>query len=303
VRQLRLTFGYPFKVRLRLIKPEPIEEEVYLGEIPIMIGGGEFIINGSERVIVSQLHRSPGVDFSVDSSAAEKKLHTCRIIPERGSWVELNVSKKDVLTVRIDQSGKFSAVTLLRALDETLSTDQRFAAAILSDHGREEAEDADADRVRARAITDKIARGGHRGAEDGRSARALGHARSPETARSKCAASDLSEVEVIDARRAGPRHADHQHLHEDRRRATTKRCSDLQRLRPGNPGAAREGARAVPREVLRSPALSPRPRRPLPPESASSARTTRRGRATSCQPDGHHPLDQVPRSACATARA
>ncbi|MCI0547481.1 MAG: DNA-directed RNA polymerase subunit beta, partial [Candidatus Rokubacteria bacterium] len=51
-RKLRLTFGYPFKVRLRLVKPEPIEEEVYLGEIPIMIGGGEFIINGSERVIV-----------------------------------------------------------------------------------------------------------------------------------------------------------------------------------------------------------------------------------------------------------
>ena len=101
-RQLRLTYGYPFKVRLRLIKPEPIEEEVYLGEIPIMIGGGEFIINGSERVIVSQLHRSPGVDFSVDQSSADKKLHTCWIIPERGSWVELNVTKKDVLTVRID---------------------------------------------------------------------------------------------------------------------------------------------------------------------------------------------------------
>ena len=62
-RKLRLTYGYPFKVRLRLVKPEPVEEEVYLGEIPIMIGGGEFIINGSERVIVSQLHRSPGVDF------------------------------------------------------------------------------------------------------------------------------------------------------------------------------------------------------------------------------------------------
>src|SRR5690349_23748079 len=115
-RKLRLTYGYPFKVRLRLIKPEPLEEEVYLGEIPVMVGGGEFIINGSERVIVSQLHRSPGVDFSVDSSASDKKLHTCWIIPERGSWVELNVTKKDVLTVRIDQSGKFSAVTLLRAL-------------------------------------------------------------------------------------------------------------------------------------------------------------------------------------------
>jgi DNA-directed RNA polymerase beta subunit len=59
-RKLRKTFGYPFKIRVRLVKPEPVEEEIYLGEIPIMIGGGEFIINGSERVTVSQLHRSPG---------------------------------------------------------------------------------------------------------------------------------------------------------------------------------------------------------------------------------------------------
>jgi DNA-directed RNA polymerase subunit beta len=123
-RKLRLTYGYPFKVRLRLVKPEPIEEEVYLGEIPLMVGGGEFIINGSERVIVSQLHRSPGVDFSVDATSADKKLHSCWIIPERGSWIELNITKKDVLAVRIDQSGKFSATTLLRALDENLSSDQ-----------------------------------------------------------------------------------------------------------------------------------------------------------------------------------
>ena len=62
-RQLRLTYGRPFKVWLRLTKEQPIEEEVYLGDIPIMLGGGEFIINGAERVVVSQLHRSPGVDF------------------------------------------------------------------------------------------------------------------------------------------------------------------------------------------------------------------------------------------------
>ena len=62
-RQLRLTYGRPFKVRLRLNKDEPIEEDVYLGDLPIMLGGGEFIINGAERVVVSQLHRSPGVDF------------------------------------------------------------------------------------------------------------------------------------------------------------------------------------------------------------------------------------------------
>ncbi|MHC5065866.1 MAG: DNA-directed RNA polymerase subunit beta, partial [Planctomycetota bacterium] len=122
-RKLRMTYGYPFKIRVRLVKPEPVEEEIYLGEIPIMIGGGEFIINGSERVTVSQLHRSPGVDFSVEIHAGEKRLHTCWIIPERGSWIELNVSKKDAVTVRIDQSGKFSAATLLRAMDEKYSTD------------------------------------------------------------------------------------------------------------------------------------------------------------------------------------
>ncbi len=122
-RKLRMTFGYPFKIRVRLVKPEPVEEEIYLGEIPIMIGGGEFIINGSERVTVSQLHRSPGVDFSVELQAGEKKLHSCWIIPERGSWIELNVSKKEIVTVRIDQSGKFSAATLLRAMDAQFTTD------------------------------------------------------------------------------------------------------------------------------------------------------------------------------------
>lgn len=122
-RQLRLTYGRPFKVWLRLTKEQPIEEEVYLGDMPIMLGGGEFIINGAERVVVSQLHRSPGVDFVSETEAGERKLHSCRIIPERGSWIELNVNKKDGLGVRIDQSGKFSAMTLLRAMDPKYSQD------------------------------------------------------------------------------------------------------------------------------------------------------------------------------------
>ncbi|MFM1873065.1 MAG: hypothetical protein RL398_2487, partial [Planctomycetota bacterium] len=122
-RKLRVTFGYPFRIRVRLVKPEPVEEDIYLGEIPIMIGGGEFIVNGSERVTVSQLHRSPGVDFSVELHTGEKKLHSCWIIPERGSWIELNVTKKDVISIRIDQSGKFSCSTLLRAMDQKYSTD------------------------------------------------------------------------------------------------------------------------------------------------------------------------------------
>ena len=116
-RQLRLTYGRPMKVFLRLTKEQPVEEEVYLGDLPIMLGGGEFIINGAERVVVSQLHRSPGVDFVVEAEGTERRLHSCRIIPERGSWIELNVTRKESLAVRIDQSGKFSALTLLRAMD------------------------------------------------------------------------------------------------------------------------------------------------------------------------------------------
>src|ERR1700710_337965 len=84
-RQLRLTYGRPFKVWLRLTKEQPIEEEVYLGDMPIMIG--------AERVVVSQLHRSPGVDFVSEMEGNERRLHSCRVIPERGSWIELNVGK------------------------------------------------------------------------------------------------------------------------------------------------------------------------------------------------------------------
>ena len=122
-RQLRLTYGRPLRVWLRLTREQPIEEEVYVGDIPIMLGGGEFIINGAERVVVSQLHRSPGIDFVADTASADRKTHNCRIIPERGSWIEINVSKKDALQVRIDQSGKFSALTLLRAMDPKYSSD------------------------------------------------------------------------------------------------------------------------------------------------------------------------------------
>jgi len=123
-RLLKQTYGMPFKVRIRLEKAEPVEEDVYLGEIPKMLGGGEFIVNGSERVIVSQLHRSPGVDFSVDLHLGDKKLHSCWIIPERGSWIEITVTKKDVLQVKIDQSGKFLATTIIRAFKPEYASDR-----------------------------------------------------------------------------------------------------------------------------------------------------------------------------------
>jgi DNA-directed RNA polymerase subunit beta len=121
-RQLRLTYGRPFRIWLRLIKEQPIDEEVYLGDIPIMIGGGEFIINGSERVVVSQLHRSPGVDFVQSADPGERKQFSCRIIPERGSWIEVVISKRETLGVRIDQSGKFPAMTFLRAMGPEFGT-------------------------------------------------------------------------------------------------------------------------------------------------------------------------------------
>ncbi len=126
-RQLRLTYGKPFRIRCRLIrkdKDEIREDDIYLGELPIMIGGGEFIINGAERVIVSQLHRSPGVDFVKESAEGDRALHACRVIPERGSWIEINVTRKDELSVRIDQSSKIPATTFLRAMDEKYSTDE-----------------------------------------------------------------------------------------------------------------------------------------------------------------------------------
>ena len=127
-RDLKLTYGMPLRIRCRLIRKdskEVLEESIYLGEAPIMIGGGEFIINGAERVIVSQLHRSPGVDFTVEMEESDRPLHGARIIPERGSWIELGVTKKDSLVIRIDQSSKTPATTFLRAMDEKYGTDAK----------------------------------------------------------------------------------------------------------------------------------------------------------------------------------
>ncbi|MFQ5461135.1 MAG: DNA-directed RNA polymerase subunit beta [Phycisphaerae bacterium] len=126
-RELRLTYGMPFRIRLRMIRgdSDEIQEDlVYVGDMPIMIGGGEFIVNGAERVIVSQLHRSPGVDFVKSQAEGDRALHSCRIIPERGSWIEIEVTKKDILAIRIDQSSKLPATTFLRAMDERFSTNE-----------------------------------------------------------------------------------------------------------------------------------------------------------------------------------
>ena len=119
-----MTFAVPLKVTIRLVvwdkDPETgaktirdiKEQEVYFGDIPLMTENGTFIINGTERVIVSQLHRSPGVFFS----QPEKGLFAAQIIPYRGSWVEFEYDAKNLLHVRIDRKRKFLASVFLRAL-------------------------------------------------------------------------------------------------------------------------------------------------------------------------------------------
>jgi DNA-directed RNA polymerase subunit beta len=124
-----VTFSVPLRVRVRLVIYDKEstnkaikdirEQEVYLGEIPLMTENGTFIINGTERVIVSQLHRSPGVIFDHDKGkthSSGKLLYTARVIPYRGSWLDFEFDPKDLLYVRIDRRRKLPATILLRAL-------------------------------------------------------------------------------------------------------------------------------------------------------------------------------------------
>ncbi|MBI4343266.1 MAG: DNA-directed RNA polymerase subunit beta [Candidatus Omnitrophica bacterium] len=113
----QLTYAAPLKVKLRLAGPkETKEQEVYFGEIPLMTETGTFIINGDERVVVSQLHRSPGVTFEVEVHATGKRLYSARVIPYRGAWVELEFDLADVLHVSIDRRRKMVGTIILRAL-------------------------------------------------------------------------------------------------------------------------------------------------------------------------------------------
>ncbi len=120
-----MTYSAPLKATLQLIVFETteagkrpkniIEKEVYLGELPLLTPLGTFVINGAERVIVSQLHRSPGVVFEESTHPNGQRLISARIIPFRGSWVEFTVDIHDVVYVHIDKKKKFPATALLRA--------------------------------------------------------------------------------------------------------------------------------------------------------------------------------------------
>ncbi len=130
-RQRGMTFAAPIKVTVRLVVWDTNEEtgsqsirdvkeqEVFFGEIPLMTDNGTFIINGTERVVVSQLHRSPGVFYDHDKGkthSSGKLLYSARIIPYRGSWLDFEFDPKDLLYVRIDRRRKVHATVLLRAL-------------------------------------------------------------------------------------------------------------------------------------------------------------------------------------------
>ena len=120
-----LTYSVPLKATLRLSSKEEdgdeeaieaIEQEVYLGTLPFMTDGGSFVINGAERVIVAQLHRSPGVFFGKDIHSNGTELFSARVIPFRGSWMEFSTDVRDVLWAYLDRKKKVPVTTLLRAL-------------------------------------------------------------------------------------------------------------------------------------------------------------------------------------------
>jgi len=130
--QRGLTFASPLRARVRLVildrdapketVKEVKEQEVYMGEIPLMTSTGSFVINGTERVIVSQLHRSPGVFFEHDrgkTHSSGKLLFSARIIPYRGSWLDFEFDPKDALYFRVDRRRKMPATILLRAIGMT----------------------------------------------------------------------------------------------------------------------------------------------------------------------------------------
>ncbi len=123
-RRRGMTYAAPLKVNFRLIRKGQIkEQEVYMGDLPMMTDTGTFVINGAERVVVSQLHRSPGVSFESSIHTSGKKIYGVRIIPYRGAWLEFEADNSDVLYAYIDRRKKILATTLLRALGLSTNKD------------------------------------------------------------------------------------------------------------------------------------------------------------------------------------
>ena len=119
-KEREITFSQPLYVRTRLVMKETgeiKEQEIFMGDFPMMTGNGTFIINGAERVVVSQLVRSPGIYFVTERSPSSNRgLCMAKLIPSRGAWLEFETSNKDILSVKVDRKRKVSASTFLRAL-------------------------------------------------------------------------------------------------------------------------------------------------------------------------------------------
>ncbi|HPQ47364.1 MAG TPA: DNA-directed RNA polymerase subunit beta [Clostridia bacterium] len=141
------TYQAPLKVKVRLINTETgeiKEQEIFMGDFPLMTPTGTFIINGAERVIVSQLVRSPGVYYEMKTDRTGKNLYSNTVIPNRGAWIEYETDSKDVLYVRIDRTRKLPITVLLRALGygtdqeivDLLGEDERLDATFAKDAGR-----------------------------------------------------------------------------------------------------------------------------------------------------------------------
>ena len=141
------TYSAPLKAKVRLINKESgevKEQEIFMGDFPLMTDTGTFIINGAERVIVSQLVRSPGIYYSMKFDRVGKKLYSNTVIPNRGAWLEYETDSNDILSVRIDRTRKLPLTVLLRALGygtdfeitQLLGEDERLLATIQKDNAK-----------------------------------------------------------------------------------------------------------------------------------------------------------------------
>ena len=145
------TFALPLRVKVRLVnkvKDEVIDQDVFMGDLPLMTENGSFIINGAERVIVSQLVRSPGVNNVAETDKTGKKMYETTVIPNRGAWLEFKQDAQGVLWVSVDRKRKLAATVLLRALgfgsnralEELFPNDKMIAATIEKDTTRSESD-------------------------------------------------------------------------------------------------------------------------------------------------------------------
>ena len=145
------TYAAPLKVKVRLINKETgevKEQEIFMGDFPLMTEKGTFIINGAERVIVSQLVRSPGIYYSMKYNKTGKRLYSMTVIPNRGAWLEYETDSNDVMYVRIDRTRKLPVTVLLRALGygtdidimELLGEEEKVLATIQKDNAKTEEE-------------------------------------------------------------------------------------------------------------------------------------------------------------------